>query len=116
MIYWKSLDESGFETSLKETSTEGYILVFKHSPTCSISQMAKLRLESQWSDGEAIETYLVDVKSSKLISQSISEIFEVHHESPQVLLLKDGICIYDASHFDISVAEIHEAIAWHEKQ
>ena len=34
--------------------------------------------------------------------------FSVHHESPQVLLIRNGECTYDASHLDISVAELHE--------
>ena len=74
--------------------------------------MAKLRLESDW-DMKDITPYYLDLKTYRSLSQEVSEKFKVHHESPQILLLKNGECVYDASHFDISVDELKETLAWH---
>jgi bacillithiol system protein YtxJ len=77
--------------------------------------MAKMRLESDWNLDE-IPTYYLDIKQFRKLSDSISETLEIHHESPQILLIRNGQCTYDASHFDISVEEINETIVWHKTQ
>ena len=91
---------------------EGYSLIFKHSTRCSVSMMAKRRFEMDW---EAIpkETslYFLDLIAHKPISAQIAETFQVQHESPQILLIKDGDCVLDASHSDISAEEVAEVIS-----
>lgn len=90
---------------------KGYSLIFKHSTRCSVSLMAKRGFEADW---EAIPSdtslYFLDLISYRDISSAIAEIFQVHHESPQVLLIKDGECILDSTHSDISAEEIAETI------
>lgn len=65
-------------------------------------------------DWEAIPTdtslYFLDLISYRAISAQIAETFQVHHESPQILLIKDGECVLDASHSDISAEEVAEVI------
>jgi len=95
------------------TSYETDVVLFKHSTTCSISHMAKLRLESSWTFTDEIVPYYLDLKVHRALSNEISERFQVVHESPQLLLIRKGECIYDASHFDISVDELKETLAWH---
>jgi bacillithiol system protein YtxJ len=114
-MQWNHLEAISHLDSAIERSYDGYVLLFKHSTTCSISHMAKMRLESKWSDetNEIITPYYLDLKVHRDISNHISEKFSVHHESPQVLLIKDGECIYDASHMDISVEELKESVAYH---
>jgi len=112
MIHWKIIDALSVLEEAVRTSYHKEIVIFKHSTTCSISQMAKLRIESDW-DFEDIVPYYLDLKSYREISDEIAEKFKVHHESPQMLLIKNGECIYDASHFDISVDELKETMAWH---
>ncbi|MGB4838903.1 MAG: bacillithiol system redox-active protein YtxJ [Saprospiraceae bacterium] len=114
-IDWNTINS--FE-SLSEALDKSYlqnIIIFKHSTTCSISHMAKMRLESDWNLDE-IPTYYLDIKQFRKLSDSISETLEIHHESPQILLIRNGQCTYDASHFDISVEEINETIVWHKTQ
>nr|WP_199079747.1 bacillithiol system redox-active protein YtxJ [Pedobacter sp. ASV19] len=89
----------------------GYSLIFKHSTRCSVSMMAKRRFEMDWDalpEGTAL--YFLDLISYRDISAQIAETFQVHHESPQILLIKDGDCILDASHGDISAEEVAEVI------
>ncbi len=107
-IDWKPLTELAQLELIAEDSKEKPVVIFKHSTTCSISVMAKMRLESNWNLD--LDTYYLDLKNYKQISNTIAEKFSVHHESPQIILLKNGEAIYDASHFDISVSELQEAI------
>ena len=90
-------------------SAEGYSLIFKHSTRCSISLMAKKKFEFEW-DSLPAETpvYFLDLLNHRDISNAIAEIFKVHHESPQLLLIKGGECIFEASHSEISAEEAAE--------
>jgi bacillithiol system protein YtxJ len=58
-----------------------------------------------------IDFYLLDLKQYRSISNQIAEKFQVHHESPQVLLIKKGECIYDESHYGIQMDELVEQSA-----
>ncbi|MFZ4542481.1 MAG: bacillithiol system redox-active protein YtxJ [Saprospiraceae bacterium] len=108
---WNELTSADQISDLIAHSSTVPCLIFKHSTTCSISFMAKSRLEANWDfEPGNPECYYVDVKSMRMISLAIAEKFQVHHESPQVLLIVNGECIYDASHLDITVDEIHEAL------
>jgi bacillithiol system protein YtxJ len=89
----------------------GYHVIFKHSTRCSVSLMAKKRFEMDWDlIPENTSLYFLDLISHRDISAHIAEIFQVHHESPQVLVIKDGECILDSSHGDISAEEVAETI------
>lgn len=80
-------------------------LIFKHSTRCSISSMAKNRLERSKQPGE-VDFYFLDLIKYRTLSNRISENFSVYHQSPQVLLIKNGECIYDESHSGIEMEEI----------
>jgi len=69
--------------------------------------MVKKRFELDWEViPEDTNLYFLDLISHRAISAQIAEIFKVHHESPQILLIKDGNCVLDASHADISADEV----------
>jgi len=85
---------------------QGYTLIFKHSTRCSISMMAKRRFELDWGAfPDDIPLYFLDLIRYRDISNQVAHLFQVHHESPQLLLIKDGECILDQSHGGISVEE-----------
>lgn len=85
---------------------QGYSLIFKHSTRCSISMMAKRRFELDWEDlPEDMPLYFLDLITYRDLSKQVAEVFQVHHESPQLLLIKDGECILDQSHGGISIEE-----------
>jgi bacillithiol system protein YtxJ len=108
-MQWKNI------TSLEQVGEiqkqSGYSLIFKHSTRCSVSMMAKRRFEMDWEViPENTSLYFLDLISFRDVSAQIAETFQVHHESPQILLIKDGDCILDASHSDISADEVAEVI------
>lgn len=113
MIIWENLNASSQIDDAISSSYDKDVLIFKHSTTCSISHMAKLRLEEKWDFDDTVMPYYLDLKSFRNISDEVSERFDIQHESPQIILIRKGECIYDASHFDISVEEIKETLEWH---
>lgn len=80
-------------------------LIFKHSTRCSISSTALSRLERAW-DAEETPAYYLDLITYRPISATIAEKFVVEHQSPQVLVIKQGKCTYSATHWDIAMDEI----------
>ena len=101
---WTLLETTDQLTQIKQQP--GYSLIFKHSTRCSISMMAKRRFELDWESLPAdMPLYFLDLIRYREISNQVAQQFQVHHESPQLLLIKDGECILDQSHGQISVEE-----------
>ena len=91
---------------------EGYSVIFKHSTRCSVSMMAKKRFEHDWDAiPEGTSVFFLDLISNREVSNTIAQKFSVHHESPQLLLIKNGECIYETSHGEISADDLAEQIA-----
>lgn len=106
---WINITDISQINSIK--GAKGYSVIFKHSTRCSVSLMAKRGFEADWNAIPANTLlYFLDLISHRDISSAIAEVFQVHHESPQTLLIKDGECILDSSHSDISAEEIAETI------
>jgi bacillithiol system protein YtxJ len=106
-MHWIHLTD---EEQLKQITSKSQIrpqVIFKHSTRCSISSVALQRLQrvSQPSD---IDFYFLDLLSYRNVSNKIVQFFNVPHESPQVLVIRDGQCVYEESHMGISMTEIVE--------
>lgn len=104
---WIPLNSEAQLQEIVTRSAQRPQVIFKHSTRCSISSVAERRLQKE-SLPQDIDFYHLDLLSYRQISNKIAEIFGVHHESPQVLVIKDGQCIYDESHLSISMDEIIE--------
>lgn len=111
---WNNIQSTLQIDEAVEASHQKYQVIFKHSTTCPISSMAKMRLESKW-DLDQVDAHFLDLLNYRSVSNYIAEALEVHHESPQLILLKNGEVIYDSSHLDISVDEIKESINFSEQ-
>ncbi|MFZ4058902.1 MAG: bacillithiol system redox-active protein YtxJ [Ferruginibacter sp.] len=107
MINWINLSEISQLDTIQEKSLTTPQIIFKHSTRCSISSMAKSRLE-RGTPPDTIDFYYLDLISYRNVSNAIAEKFQVFHESPQILLIKNGACTYDESHTGISLEEILE--------
>jgi bacillithiol system protein YtxJ len=105
---WNQLDNAAKLAAIKEESNTQKVLIFKHSTRCSISTMALGRLERSWKDNEmtALKPYYLDLLNFRSISNQIAEDFGITHESPQVLVIENGQCVYHASHSDIDYKEL----------
>jgi len=104
---WISLTNEEQLQQIKTDSNTKPQVIFKHSTRCSISSMAKNRLEKNKPPDE-ISFYFLDLIKYRTLSNKIVESFKVYHESPQILLIKNGECIYNESHSGIDMEEIIE--------
>lgn len=113
MINWNSLTSAEQIEQIKKESEQQPVVIFKHSTSCSISATAKNRLERQWSEAglDNVKPYYLDLLSYRPVSNQIAATFEVRHESPQLLLIRNGQCTSDWSHMGIRVDEVKKAIA-----
>ena len=109
---WKKINLAEQIEEIKKASKQHPVLIFKHSTSCSISAMALNRLERAWSSqsDEKLSPYYLDLLSYRPISSQIAQEFGIEHQSPQVLLIKDGVCVYNESHYSISLSEIMERV------
>ena len=112
MMNWNELKEA---KQLKDLAIESHkqpILIFKHSTSCSISSAALRRLERNWNENEMkdVKLYFLDLLSYRAISKNIEDQFLVEHESPQILLIRNGQSVYHRSHFDIDYKNVRSEI------
>ena len=84
-------------------------VIFKHSTRCSISSVALQRLKKGLVPGE-FDFYFLDLITYRSLSNKVEQQFDVQHESPQILIIRDGACVYDESHLSITVDDIIENV------
>jgi bacillithiol system protein YtxJ len=107
MKSWKSVEEIEDFYTLLENSASKPQIIFKDSTTCGISAHAKYRLENGFEhiEGKADFNYL-DLLTYRPISNLIAKELQVTHQSPQIILVKDGKVVYTSSHHAIDPAVI----------
>ena len=105
---WNVLNKVDQLDQIKDESKSQTIAIFKHSTRCATSMLTLNRLERSWNMEEMshVKPYLLDLIRFRELSNLIASTFEVLHQSPQVLLIRDGRCIYHESHFSIDYSEI----------
>lgn len=90
-------------------SWEKPILIFKHSTRCIISKTVLKNFEKDFKFGDNVTSYYLDLLEYRPISNEIASVFNVTHQSPQLLVIKNGVCVYNASHesiLDIDFAKL----------
>ena len=90
-------------------SHESPVVVFKHSSTCPISSHAYKQMSQVGRD-----VSLVVVQRARDLSGEIESVTGVRHESPQVVVLRNGEAVWSASHFDITAGAVEAAVRQHE--
>ncbi|WP_207420636.1 bacillithiol system redox-active protein YtxJ [Desertivirga brevis] len=101
---FRKLETEDELTSIQNNN--GHCVIFKHNTTCPISKATRIEFEREANLlPEGTPIYFLDLLSFRDLSNAIAERFEVRHESPQVLLIKNGKCIYNQSLYDISAGE-----------
>jgi bacillithiol system protein YtxJ len=106
---WNVLwDENQLQDIITKSQTRPQI-IFKHSIRCSISSVAKGRLDRSKVPPNGDFHYL-DLINYRNISNKIAQVFNIHHESPQVLIIKNGACVYDESHMGINMEDIEDIV------
>ncbi len=105
---WNTLNDVQQLPLLDQESESTPILILKHSTRCSISAAALSRLERNWQDSDSavLKPYYLDLLQYRDVSNTIADLYSVEHQSPQVLVIKHGTCVYSATHTEINYAEL----------
>lgn len=97
--------------TIKEISKTQSVLIFKHATRCGISRMVIKQFESLFNEeNKQLKVYYLDLLSFREISSKLSEDFQVIHESPQLLVIKNGISVYNSSHYEITKVNLSNFI------
>jgi bacillithiol system protein YtxJ len=109
-INWNELTDLGQLNEIIFISNEKPVAIFKHSTRCSVSRMALKQFENEFNSSDKVTPYFLDLIAHRDISNAIAHQFGVTHESPQLLLIKDGKAIYNVSHSDIDAQELGKRV------
>ncbi|WP_306643263.1 bacillithiol system redox-active protein YtxJ [Sanyastnella coralliicola] len=102
-IQWQHLESDRDLDQAIQRSHELPVVLFKHSTRCSVSSFALRVFEQQYGyESGQIEPYFLDLIRHRDLSNRIAKELAVHHESPQMIVVKDGMAVYDTSHSQIN--------------
>jgi bacillithiol system protein YtxJ len=105
-INWNELTDLGQLNEIIAISNEKPVAIFKHSTRCSVSRMALKQFENEFNSSDKVTPYFLDLIAHRDISNEIATRFGVTHQSPQLILIKEGKAVYNVSHSDIDAEEL----------
>lgn len=99
---WRQLKSVAQLGAVIEASDNTPVAIFKHSTRCGTSTTALGRMERLWPyTDEDLPVYYLDLLQYRDVSNEIERLTGVVHESPQLIVLKDGKAVFHASHLAI---------------
>lgn len=105
-MQWNNLETISQLDELVALSQAQAVVIFKHSTRCSISRMALKQFENEFDFADRVEPYFLDLISFREVSNEIAARFGVVHQSPQLILIKEGKAVYNVSHSDIDAGAL----------
>ena len=110
-LSWTPLISLEEINTIKEISINQSILIFKHSTRCGISRMVIKQFESLFNEeNKQLKVYYLDLLNYREVSSKLSEVFQVIHQSPQLLVIKNGISVYNESHYEITKVNLSKYV------
>lgn len=108
-INWIPLTSLEQLKKIKEQSKNEAVAIFKHSTRCGISSMIIKRFVSSFDESlKDFKVYYLDLLSYRDISDEIGYEFQVLHQSPQLLVIKNSTVVTHASHYEIARIDLRE--------
>ena len=105
-VDWIPLTELNQIDEIIALSAEQPVMIFKYSTTCGISRFVLRQFEKQFDLNGKVTSYFLDLLAYRAVSNEVAARFGVTHESPQLLLIRDGKSVYDASHSAIGIEDL----------
>ena len=110
-IQWIPLEQEVQLDQIKEKSYARPQLIFKHSTTCGISRMVLGMFSNNYILSEdAVDLYFLDLHAYRSISNAVATQFQVIHQSPQLLIIKNGRVVSHASHGGITEVDLSDYV------
>jgi bacillithiol system protein YtxJ len=110
-VSWTQLESADQLQALQVESETQPVIIFKHSFRCSTSQMMLGRLERSDKILAGAKMYFLDLLKNRHLSDMVEEVFDVRHESPQLLLIRRRAAVLHLSHFEIEPEVVGRALA-----
>ena len=98
------IDDRATLDNLISDSKRQPVIIFKHSNACPISARAYREMERL----EGVN--LIEIQAAPEVSRDVEKLTGIRHESPQVILMRDGKAVWNASHFDVNAASVSHAV------
>ncbi|WP_293892661.1 bacillithiol system redox-active protein YtxJ [Flavobacterium sp.] len=109
-VGWRQLTDLGQLNEIVSESTDMPVLIFKHSTRCGVSRMILKQFENEFDLHEEITPYFLDILAYRSLSNEIANRFEVVHQSPQLIVIKDGKAVYNDSHESLDASQLEQFI------
>lgn len=104
-----TLDKMEQFDEIDEISQTKPVVLFKHSTRCSISRMALKQFDAEFNyPEEKIDWYLLDLLNHRDLSNEIASRYNVMHQSPQIIVIRNGKAVFNASHDSISAEDLKQ--------
>ncbi|MBV1924748.1 MAG: bacillithiol system redox-active protein YtxJ [Flavobacteriaceae bacterium] len=111
VIPWNQLNSINQLDQILEESKSKPIAIFKHSTRCGISRMVINQFESNYTiEAENLKLYYLDLLNFRDISNEIGYKFQVMHQSPQLIVIKNTETVAHASHYEINSINLEQFI------
>jgi bacillithiol system protein YtxJ len=110
-LKWIPLTSIDQLEEIKELSKTESVFVFKHSTRCGISRIVIKQFERLFTEEhKKLKVYYLDLLNYRNVSNEVGDYFQVIHQSPQLLVIKNGVSIFDVSHNDITIINLSRFI------
>jgi len=107
LVQWNALNSEEELEAIELKSKERPQFLFKNSPRCGVSSMVLRRFERQSNELiDGADFYQIDVIGSRVLSNQIADRYSVIHQSPQLLIIRNGEAVFDDSHYGILDCEL----------
>ena len=110
-LVWIPLTSEDQLIEIEQNSSKRPQIIFKYSTTCGISSMVLRSFKNSYSleDNQA-DLYFLDLHRYRQVSNEVANRFKVYHQSPQVLIIKNGTAVTNESHGGITSLDLSRYI------
>jgi bacillithiol system protein YtxJ len=106
VLPWQPLTEVSQLDTIAEKSKSKTQLIFKHSTRCGISSMVMKQFVSAYDVDNNVDLYYLDLLNYRDVSNEVGHKFQVMHQSPQLIVLRNGVVVSHASHGEINEVDL----------
>lgn len=110
VLPWIALNQKDQLEVIVEKSKTKTQFIFKHSTRCGISRMVMNQFVTTYEVEANADLYYLDLLSYRDISNEVSNTFQVHHQSPQLVIVRNGIAVAHASHGAINDMDLKQFV------
>ena len=110
-VPWHVLAKMDQLDEIVEESKSKPVAIFKHSTRCGISRGVLKLFEKNYNlTDNQLKLYFLDLLQNRDISNEIAARFKVQHESPQIIVIKNGAVVHHDSHHSIEASHLEQYI------